>query len=46
MSGLQVEPSLLSLSVEEGVLAVLNNPTGCRKKEAFLEKLHPYPGRL
>ena len=28
-SGLQVEPSLLSLSAEDGVLAMINNPTGC-----------------
>ena len=28
-SGLQLEPSLLSVSPEDGVLAVVNNPTGC-----------------
>ena len=41
-SGLQVEPSRLSLSVEDGVLAVLNNPTGCSMS---LEATTRYPNQ-
>ena len=43
-SGLEIEPSLLSLSAEDGVLAVINNPTGCSmalEEESLLGEATP-----